>query len=274
MHYTNIKKNTTNFLPLHREGSKMIIDDCIQSCTNCIAKLFDLSLLVPSAPSKSIKANAINSFSEEKFLNRLKSFELPKQKREMVEMLVQSYIIASNYHRNMKNIENLAINEEIKFYRSCYALQKDYIESVINGFKCTYERFMNNLSENLKNPLTELISKFWKMKNESSEANLREFLQYFKETTCKFKTILEIFDQFPQNDAITETFNQVVLQLDNEITNLNKDFLKKASSFQEELIETNELIEQSEQVLTELVDDTQNLSLSTTLSTNQADIDY
>jgi hypothetical protein len=251
----------------------MIIDDCIKSCTNCTIKLFDLSLLIPSAPCKTMKNNTINNFSEEEFLKRLKSFELPKSKYEMVEMLVKSYIIASNYHRNMKNIENLAINEEIKFYRLSYTLQKSYIKSVIDGFKSTYEGFMADLAENLKYPLKELINKFWKMKNDSSEVNLREFLQYFKDITSKFNSILEILDQFPQNDVIAATFNQVLLQLDNDLVNLNREFLEKANSFQEEIEETKDLILESEEVLTELLDDTQNLSLNTTLLTTQVDID-
>ena len=80
----------------------------------------------------------------------------------------------------MKSLECASMNEELKFYRSCYSLQKSYVESVMTLFQTKYEKFINELNESFNQPLTILIDKFWQMKNQSTEDNLKEFLGLFK----------------------------------------------------------------------------------------------
>ena len=85
-------------------------------------------------------------------------------KYQSVEVLLKSYFVASNYHCHLKNLELLGLGEEIKFYRSCYKVQKSYIESVMTLFKSKYESFLEELKQNFNEPLKMLIKKFWIMR--------------------------------------------------------------------------------------------------------------
>ena len=112
----------------------------------------------------SIKKSSIDQLTEASLLQKLKSIGLPKLKYQSVEVLLKSYFVASNYHHHMKSLEALALGEEIKFYRSCYTVQKTYIDSVMTLFKSKYEGFLDELKQNFNEPLRMLIKKFWLMK--------------------------------------------------------------------------------------------------------------
>ena len=178
---------------------------------------------------------------------------MPKPKFQLVEVLVKSFFIASNYHLHMRSLECLALNEEIKFYRSSYSLQKNYVESVINSFKARYEQFTNELQQSLKQPLNELIEKFWMMKNESTEDNLKQFLNYFKNNTKNFKDILKSLEQCPDRELIGLTFQQILIQLENEIVNMNKAMMEKIADIQNDMENVGDLMTQSDELVNELV---------------------
>ena len=46
------KKNSinTDFLPMHRENLRGLIEDSLSWCSKCCTNLFNLSLIVPNAP--------------------------------------------------------------------------------------------------------------------------------------------------------------------------------------------------------------------------------
>lgn len=211
------------------------------------------------------------NLSDDVLIKKLRTFNLGKTKQQLVEVLLKSYYVATNYHYHMKNLECMALNEEVKFYRSSYSLQKSYIESVISSFKSKYQEFMNELEERLKQPLRTLIDKFWLMKNESNEENLREFLSYFKLNSTKFEEILKNFDQFPNNDLINVTFEQVLIQLNNQIIEMNKNLMKKVHNYTNELNETNELSIQSDQLLNEIINTTTTTQQSSFMESNAND---
>ncbi len=192
------------------------------------------------------KKSPIQNVSEESLLKRVRSFSLGKTKQQLVEILIKSYYVASNYHYHMKNLEFIALNEEVKFYRASYSIQKNYVESVINSFKLKYEEFNRDLESNLKEPLQNLIDKFWKMKNESTEENLKEFLNNFKLNSLKFQEILNNFQQFPQNNLIKLTFEQILIQLESQIVEMNKNLMKKINNLTCEISTTQELSMQSD----------------------------
>ncbi len=123
-------KRKSQLLPLHRENLKSLLDECCLATQTSCSQLFDLSLIVPSAPWSTIKISPIDKLSQEALMSKLKSIGLPKSKLMPVECLLKAYYVASNYHNHMKSSEIVALNEEIKFYRSSYSLQKEYIESV------------------------------------------------------------------------------------------------------------------------------------------------
>ena len=102
--------------------------------------------------------------TEASLLQKLKSIGLPKLKYQSVEVLLKSFYVASNYHHHMKHLEVVGLGEEIKFYRSCYAAQKSYIESIMTLFKSKYESFLEELKQSFNEPLKMLIKKFWMMK--------------------------------------------------------------------------------------------------------------
>ena len=47
---TNSKKQTHDYLPIHKELIQQQLTDCIKTCSICCNNLFNLSLLIPSAP--------------------------------------------------------------------------------------------------------------------------------------------------------------------------------------------------------------------------------
>ena len=151
-------------MPLHKENLKIQLDECCKETNECSQSLFDLSLIIPSAPWASIKKSPIEQLTEASLLQKLKSIGLPKLKYQSVEVFLKSYFVASNYHNHMKSLEVLALGEEVKFYRSCYTLQKTYIESVMTLFKNKYESFLEELKQSFNEPLKMLIKKFWLMK--------------------------------------------------------------------------------------------------------------
>lgn len=160
------KENTqkSNCLPLHKENLKVQLEECCKETVECSQSLFDLTLIVPSAPWTSIKKSPIEQLTEAGILQKLKSIGLPKLKYQSVEVLMKSFFVATNYHNHMKSLEVLALGEEVKFYRSCYALQKSYIESLMTLFKNKYESFLEELKQSFNEPLKMLIKKFWLMK--------------------------------------------------------------------------------------------------------------
>ena len=139
--------------------------------------------------------------SQEMLVNKLKSLGLPKTKYQPVEMLLKAYSIASNYHNHMASLELASLNEELKFYRVCHAAQRDFTHQLTSLFRTGYSQFVNELSQGLSEPLRALIAKFWLMKNESSELNLKDFLGSFKTCAGKFETLLTGIDKIKTSSA-------------------------------------------------------------------------
>ena len=157
----------------------------------------------------------------------------------------------------MRNLELQALNDEVKFYRETYSTQKSYIESVMNSFKEKHQEFTRELELGLKEPLQLLIDKFWQMKEETTEENLKEFLNSFKLNSSKFQVILKSFEQLPQNDIINITFEQVLLRLDDQVVDMNKNLMKKIGNLTNELSAIRELSNQSDYLFNEVLKVTQ-----------------
>ena len=94
--------------------------------------------------------------------------------------LYEAYDVAVNYHYFMQTLEIKALNEEVSFYRASYAVQKEYINSLMNLFRTKYMQFIAELKESLDEPIRNLMLKFNQMKEESSEENLKSFLARFR----------------------------------------------------------------------------------------------
>lgn len=186
-------------------------------------------------------------------MEKLKSLSLPKSKQISVEILIKSLFVSSNYHYYMKSLECAALNEELSFYRSCYTLQKNYVQSVMELFRSKYEYFAKELSETVRDPLKILIDKFWLMKENSSEKSLKEFLGIFKNYVSIFDKVISNFDSIPNNDIITRTFNQLLLQLDSEVSKLSESCLNKVESINLENIDLKKLSIESDQILIDFV---------------------
>ncbi len=165
---------------------------------------------------------------------------------------MKTLFVACNYQNHMKGLETAAYNEELKFYRSCYSIQKSYVESIMQLFKSKYEQFINELIEHFSQPLRVLIKKFWLLKEESSEENLKEFLGLFKVYGKKFEKLLDNIDDMPKSDLINETFHKLIAQLDEEINKLNKESLNNLEKMNLDLINLNELSLQSDQLLIDI----------------------
>lgn len=215
-----------------------------------------------------VKKSPIDQLTQDNLIQKLKSINLPKTKYHSVEVLVKSLFIASNYHYHMKGLESASFSEEIKFYRSCYSLQKSYIESVIHLFKEKYEQFVQELSDNLNEPLRCLIDKFWLMKENSTEENLKEFLGLFKSYAKKLDKVLKSFESMPSQDLISSTFNQLAIQLDDQVSKLNKSCLDNLEKLNLESINLNELSLDSDQLLNDFLKPTPDSSPNLTPSSS------
>ncbi|CAF0910568.1 unnamed protein product [Brachionus calyciflorus] len=223
----NNSKKKMDKMPLHNESVKNQLDESLKKTSEVCRDLFDLSLLVPSAPWGAIKKSPIEDLSENALMNKLKAIGLPKTKHQSVEILLKSLFISSNYHYHMKTQECTALNEELTFYRSCYSVQKSYVESITDLFRSKYEQFIKELTENIRDPLKILINKFWLMKEKSTEDNLKEFLSLFKSYTKIFDKVIQSFEFIPNDNVVNTTFDKLMLQIDTEINRLNETLLNK-----------------------------------------------
>jgi hypothetical protein len=116
-----------------------------------------------------------------------------------------------------------------------------------------YEQFIDELRENLNDPLKQLIQKFWSMRNESTEENLKEFLSYFKHYAKKFDQIINNIENMPKNDLIGNTFNHLIVQLDEQISILNKNCMNNLENLNLNTIDLNELSNQSDQLFNDIL---------------------
>jgi hypothetical protein len=153
----------------------------------------------------------------------------------------------------MRNLELTALNEEVKFYRATYSVQKSYIESVMNSFKEKYQEFMRELEFNLKDPLESLVLKFWQMKDETTGDNLKDFLTNFKQNSVKFEEIIKNFELLPQNDLINLTFEQVLLRLEDQVVDMNKNLINKVNNLTSEIDKMKELSNQGDYLFNEVL---------------------
>lgn len=188
-------------------------------------------------------------------MSRLKSIGLPKLKHQPVEMLLKSYHVACSYQNHMRTLEVAALNEELKFYRSCYSLQKNYIESIINLFRVKYEQFNAELNEHFYVPIGALNEKFWLMKEDTCEDKLRDFLTLYKLECVKFDKLIQSNARHSaaSQDQPVNTFDQLINKLDDEINKLNKLFLTNMEKFNSEVIDLKNLCLESDQLLDELL---------------------
>lgn len=252
-HSDGPKQNRSNVLPMHKENLKTQLFDCCNATKDTCASLFDLMLLVPSAPWPAVKKSPIDKLTQEKLITKLKSLGLPKTKYPQVEMLFKSYFVASNYHHHMRSNELAAAEEEIKFYRASYAAQRDYIESVMNLFMKKYEGFIEELRDNLNVPLRSLIDKFWQMKSDSTEENLKEFLGIFKHYAKKLDMVISNIESMPANDLISKTFNDLIGQLDLQVTSLSNLCQNGLEQLNLNKIDLTELSNQSDLIFSEVI---------------------
>jgi len=102
----------------------------------------------------------------------------------------------------MKASELAAKDEELQCCRDSFRVRDEYVESVTRLFRRKYEAFLDELRDNLNVPLRSLIEKFWSMKAESSEDNLKEFLGCFKLYAKKFDQVITNIERMPTNDLI------------------------------------------------------------------------
>lgn len=173
----------------------------------------------------------------------------------------------------MKSLELAGLNEEVKFYRSSYKVQKTYIESVISLFKTKYEQFLEELKQNFNDPLRTLIKNFWRMKEDSTEQNLKDFLGLFKAYAKKFENVLQSIENMPKYDLISSTFDQLINNLDNEISTMNKECLNNIEKINIDAIDLNELSAQSDNLLNDIIKiedlaDNSPSSITPSISTN------
>jgi hypothetical protein len=167
----------------------------------------------------------------------------------------------------MQSLEIKSLNEQVAFYRGSYSVQKEYIDSLMNLFRTKYIQFIAELKESLDEPIRNLMQKFNKMKEESSEENLKSFLAYFKLYSKKFEKIFANTNEcLPSEDLIGTHFNELIFQLDEQISNLNKQCAYNLEEFRMEKLNLEELSIESDNLLNELVKLTPNISPSESLT--------
>ena len=296
-------------MPFHKHNLKSQLNDCLKCLSASCDDLFELTLLVPTAPWTPLKKCPVEQLTQDALLNKLKAFNLPKPKYQQVEMLLKSLLVATNYHSHMSALQTSALNDELKFYRSSYGMQKSYIETVMNLFRLKYEQFLSELKLNLTEPLTSIVNNYWRMKEESSEETLKAFLNSFNDNASKFRDILNRIthqhqhqqqqqsttkkrrngstnvmmaivadddekggddeDQEDQEDQLTMTFNKLMNELESEIKQLNENCLSNLEKMSISSIDLKDLSTQSDQLLLDIVN---KLDSTTTTTASAASI--
>ncbi|CAG2234348.1 unnamed protein product [Mytilus edulis] len=126
----------------------------LKSCAmikDCCGDLVQLSLLYPSAPWPPLKRSVIKDLTCDQVMKSLPV--LPKTKVKEVQSVVDAMLKAVNYKNSMTNHEIKSLKEDLKFHKSVYDLQLEYIQALFDAVRGGYQKFEESTKDVIIKPL-------------------------------------------------------------------------------------------------------------------------
>ncbi|XP_052102124.1 uncharacterized protein LOC127735799 [Mytilus californianus] len=178
----------------------------LKSCAmikDCCGDLVQLSLLYPSAPWPPLKRSAIKDLTCDQVMKSLPV--LPKTKVKEVQSVIDAMLKAVNYKNSMTNHEIKSLKEDLKFHKSVYDLQLEYIQSLFDAVRGGYQKFEESTKDVIIKPLKDVLKTYGDLKDTASEKALKEFLSCFKQNSEKLENAVE---QLSESDDGSEALTQ------------------------------------------------------------------
>ncbi len=160
----------------------------------------------------------------------------------------------------MRTNQLAATDQELQFYRQTYSVHKGYVNSVMQLFANKYSEFVDELRVNLTDPVKVLVDKFWLMKNETSEENLKEFLGLFKNYAKKFDLAVKGVEEVMAPEFVSDAFAQVAAKMEKEVAGLSRQCDKGLDELKANRLELDQLSRESDYILGEIISVTPNPS--------------
>jgi hypothetical protein len=153
----------------------------------------------------------------------------------------------------MRTNQLAAADQELQFYRQTYSVHTDYVNSLMQLFADKYAGFVNELRVNLTEPVRVLVDKFWLMKTETSEENLKEFLGMFKNYAKKFDEVVKGVEEVMAPEFVSSAFKQLVAKMERQVTGMSRQCEKGLGELERNRSELEGLSRESDFILEEIV---------------------
>ncbi|KAM9330945.1 uncharacterized protein PAF06_019276 [Gastrophryne carolinensis] len=194
---------------------------CNQSLEECCRDLLTMTFIVPSAPWAKIECAVSQDFTAENVLAALPAF--PKgAPQQRAKRAAEAMVKAANYSRLMAMQQIHALEAELEFHRRIYSLQVQYTQALFQGIKQAYHNFQENVVAVVCSPLKDVLSSYGDLKNEASEAALRNFLTVFKNNVEQIQDAVDILtpsktQQHEGEEAFSKLGQEFFISLDSSL---------------------------------------------------------
>ncbi|XP_076104870.1 uncharacterized protein LOC143073320 [Mytilus galloprovincialis] len=230
-----------------------MITRLLKSCAmikDCCGDLVQLSLLYPSAPWPPLKRSAIKDLTCDQVMKSLPV--LPKTKVKEVQSVIDAMLKAVNYKNSMTNYEIKSLKEDLKFHKSVYDLQLEYIQSLFDAVKGGYQKFEESTKDVIITPLKDVLKTYDDLKDTASEKALKEFLSCFKQNSEKLENAVEQLSESDDgSEALTQFGEDFFYSLDKLVSKCQRNRDKNVK----QRTDLKEEQEQLEQELRNLLDE-------------------
>ncbi|EDO45626.1 predicted protein [Nematostella vectensis] len=189
--------------------------------------------------------------------------------KHVIHSVVDALLKAVSYNRHMLAIEVKVLKEELAFHQQVYDLQVDYSDSLLDAVRSAYRQFEQSTLEMLCQPLDGILDSYEHLKSTTSEEALRDFLTAFKDNSDKLSDAIECLkahgsQEQGSDDALSQFGNHFLASL----CKLTKQCTKRRDELMAELLEAQEVEQESSSAAVTTLDGTCNEQSRTSTSLN------
>ncbi|XP_032218009.2 uncharacterized protein LOC5517612 [Nematostella vectensis] len=230
--------------------------------------LLSLSVLFPAAPWPPLKKKIRSDFTLENIMAHMPQ-GLSRKREQEIHSVVDALLKAVSYNRHMLAIEVKVLKEELAFHQQVYDLQVDYSDSLLDAVRSAYRQFEQSTLEMLCQPLDGILNSYEHLKSTTSEEALRDFLTAFKDNSDKLSDAIECLkahgsQEQGSDDALSRFGNHFLASL----CKLTKQCTKRRDELMAELLEAQEVEQESSSAAVTTLDGTCNEQSRTSTSLN------
>jgi len=201
-------------------------------------QLFDLSLLIPQRTQNYCLSREITTDVLWQRLNNSNSKFSPNVKL-LLKQIFDSMIVAFNYKYSLLEQTNEMKEKELKFYRcNLVKIHFKHVETLLRVIIQGQQEYNRQLTTNLLEPLTAIMTEYAKMERQPTEECLRTFLFTFK---------IHV-DQF--NELIQNLNEQVTTGVDQLFSETKQMMIKDIRQCQENLLDEFRQLNNKQEILT------------------------